>query len=621
MDCLADKNLKILIVDDASTDKELSRYIEQWTKKQNATLIKNLQNIGYIKSVNSAIKLIDTDFILLNSDTEVSGDWSERLLRNLYSAERIAAVTPFSNSATIYSFPIQNADNVTHKSIFDLQQAALVNEEMGSFEAPTINGFCVAVKRKAWNEIGEFNEIKYGLGYGEECDWSMRAKELNWSVNLAPDVFVKHFHGGSFDRKTKEKFLESSANQLRKDWPNYFEAVEKHIVSDPWSFLRSRILLKLLLGKNWIIVFKTNLPGGAHKWFEERSLLEIEKGNQVLEVFQNEYGQIIGKPFQTEEQKNEVPNFFEFQSWDQLREFYRENSGTTKIIFSSLVGYQNPEEVVNKFGSTSGNFSILPGHDYFSVCPSHNLLNDKNKFCGLPANLEICRKCLPRNANALPHYRKVDIEEWRKNWFSNTDLIEYYSNSSRKIFQKSVFLEKKYIEKKHHNFSETEKETAKALFKKRQEVIREKIKTNQKIRIAYVGAFAKNKGAEIYTDIIKVSRRKNKNWEFYVFGTLHHNLSRGYLQFPYKGERELCNLLRLHHIDVCVLPAIWPETYNYVLDEIISLGYSIVVSPIGALTERLKIDEIDFGVPAMEITAQSFVSAIENQLESFKDGE
>jgi GT2 family glycosyltransferase len=307
--------LNLIIIDDASTDLELSNYIRKWTITQNATLIRNKKNIGYIKSVNSVIKNIKSDFILLNSDTEVSGDWADRLFKTLYSDDRIAAVTPFSNSATIFSFPSQNTDNQIEYQISELQLAAEINTNIGNFEAPTSNGFCLAIKKIAWDQVGQFDEEKFYLGYGEECDWSMRAKLLNWTINLAPDVFVKHAHGGSFEPDIKETLLENSSEQIRKDWPNYFNDVEKHISTDPWAFLRARIQLKLLLGDNWIIIFTTNLPGGARRWFLKTAKEEIENGNQVLQIYQNEYGQIIGKPFKELDKNSSHNNIFEFQNW------------------------------------------------------------------------------------------------------------------------------------------------------------------------------------------------------------------------------------------------------------------------------------------------------------------
>jgi len=331
--CLESQDLNIIIVNDGSTELGLSDYLDQWAKSHNATLITNSENIGYTKSVNKAARTIDTDFIVLNSDTEVAGDWSQRLLQRLYSGDRIAALTPFSNSATIFSFPSPNIDNWTSLNVIELQKASEVNQYLGNFETPTLNGFCIAIKRAAWDQIGEFDEKRFPLGYGEECDWSMRAKQLNWTVNLAPDVFVKHVHGGSFDTSSKNSLLISAEVQMRKDWPEYFDAITRHIEVDPWQFLRSRIKLRLLLGTSWLIVFKTRLPKGNHGWAVGSSTEEIDSARHYLEVYVDRQGQIIGMPVSGSAEDISSSDVFEFKDWTDLYKFHQENSDSIVAIF------------------------------------------------------------------------------------------------------------------------------------------------------------------------------------------------------------------------------------------------------------------------------------------------
>ncbi len=45
------------------------------------------------------------DVVLLNSDTEVPTGWLSRLTAQAYAHPRIATVSPFSNNATICSYP------------------------------------------------------------------------------------------------------------------------------------------------------------------------------------------------------------------------------------------------------------------------------------------------------------------------------------------------------------------------------------------------------------------------------------------------------------------------------------------------------------------------------------
>ena len=53
-------------------------------------------------------------------------------------------------------------------------------------------------------------------------------------------------------------------------------------------------------------------------------------------------------------------------------------------------------------------------HDYFLVCPSHFLLADTGRFCGIPS-LADCERCLPGNANTVvTDYRTIRPRAWRR---------------------------------------------------------------------------------------------------------------------------------------------------------------------------------------------------------------
>lgn len=62
--------------------------------------------------------------------------------------------------------------------------------------------FCIAFDKKVCNKIGLYDEV-FGKGYGEENNWSMRAREKGNVNIIVTNLFVYHKHGGSF--KSKEK--------------------------------------------------------------------------------------------------------------------------------------------------------------------------------------------------------------------------------------------------------------------------------------------------------------------------------------------------------------------------------------------------------------------------------
>ena len=53
-------------------------------------------------------------------------------------------------------------------------------------------------------------------GYGEENDWSMRARQIGYKNIIVPNLFVYHKHGGSFSHVEKNKSKSHSHYSFKK---------------------------------------------------------------------------------------------------------------------------------------------------------------------------------------------------------------------------------------------------------------------------------------------------------------------------------------------------------------------------------------------------------------------
>src|SRR5205823_7001938 len=58
--------------------------------------------------------------------------------------------------------------------------------------------FCVAIRRGVLQEVGLLDEA-YGLGYFEDDDYCRRARDANYRLVIADDVFVHHHLSVSYD--------------------------------------------------------------------------------------------------------------------------------------------------------------------------------------------------------------------------------------------------------------------------------------------------------------------------------------------------------------------------------------------------------------------------------------
>ena len=97
---------EVVVVNDASPEPALSAWLAEMAAAGRITLLSHERNAGFVASVNEGMRLHrDRDVVLLNSDTEVAGGWLDRLAACAAREPLAGTVTPFSNNATICSYP------------------------------------------------------------------------------------------------------------------------------------------------------------------------------------------------------------------------------------------------------------------------------------------------------------------------------------------------------------------------------------------------------------------------------------------------------------------------------------------------------------------------------------
>ena len=97
---------ELIVINDHSPDGQLTYKLRAMAKEHGFTLIENPKNLGFVATANIGLEQHkDRDVVLLNSDTLVFDHWLDRLVAASHQNSNIATVTPFSNNATICSFP------------------------------------------------------------------------------------------------------------------------------------------------------------------------------------------------------------------------------------------------------------------------------------------------------------------------------------------------------------------------------------------------------------------------------------------------------------------------------------------------------------------------------------
>ena len=233
----------VLLIDDASTQAAVRDVLRHWQDMQlpGWRIVANESNLGFVGTANRGMRMADGDVVLLNSDTVTTPGWLEALERCLASDPAIATATPWTNNGEIVSLPAFCAANPVPPEPQRVAEVIGQCGRPGYPELPTAVGFCMAISRRAIERIGLFDPDVFGKGYGEENDFSMRARQAGMRNVLCDDAYVAHLGNRSFG-PLGLKPDESSMRRLLSRHPDYLQIVHDFISGDPLATRRNELL-------------------------------------------------------------------------------------------------------------------------------------------------------------------------------------------------------------------------------------------------------------------------------------------------------------------------------------------------------------------------------------------
>ena len=234
---------EVVVIDDASPDPAVAALLQRWRQRvgDDWRFLANPHNLGFVATANRGLREASGDVVLLNADTEVTPGWLQGLSRCLDADAAIATATPWTNNGEIASLPAFCQPNPAPP---ERDAVAAVIAATGAPvypELPTAVGFCMAIARRAVDRVGLFDERLFGRGYGEENDFSMRARAAGLRNVLCDDVYIVHLGGRSFG-PLGVRPDEDSMRRLLSRHPDYLERVQAFIAEDPLAHRRRAIL-------------------------------------------------------------------------------------------------------------------------------------------------------------------------------------------------------------------------------------------------------------------------------------------------------------------------------------------------------------------------------------------
>lgn len=567
-------SFKLIIINDCSPEPDLTLYLRSLPKQFSwIELLENKDNFGFVKTVNIGMKHAATnDVVLLNSDTEVANDWLDRLKGAAYSSPRVGSVTPFSNNATICSFPrfCSSNDLPLNQSTASLDLIFKAANPGDCIEIPTGVGFCMYIRRDCLADVGDFDEDNFGKGYGEENDFCVRATKNGWKHLLAANVFVFHSGGASFGESKAPREI-AAMETLRQLHPTYEPSVHQFVANDPPRVYRIKAEIQRLaqtpLPK--ILMVLHNRGGGTLRHVHEL-IRDISSSAHGLKLYPSSTGEIVLDFGQT---SGDLKLYFKLEEeWEEFIEILQ-SIRIDLVHFHHTLGL--PDSLID-LPTTLGCQHDFTIHDYFSLCPQISLTELNNHYCG-ELGVDQCNNCLIR----LPAPKGVDILNWRN---SHRHLLETArfvfspSNDTARRFE-NYFPEANIVVKPHTDMREP------STSPKRPRLVKDRL------RVAVLGALSPIKGADVLESVACHAAKNGVAVEFHLVGYAYRALhTLPHANLIVYGKYEECDLSSIiEHIkpDVIWFPALWPETYSYTLSSALAANLPIIAPLLGAFPERL----------------------------------
>jgi O-antigen biosynthesis protein len=586
-------NYRIVLVNDCSTDERIPALLERISRSDIPciTIITNPENHGFVRSVNTGMRFSGNDVILLNSDTIVTEKWAEKIRDCAYSDDRIATVTPFTNNGTICSIPEFCSDNQIPQG-YTIDSFGRFVEEL-SFrhypEIPTAVGFCMYIRRDVLEKTGFFDEASFDKGYCEENDFCMRAIRAGYTNRLCDDTFVYHKGESSFCG-TRNARVEKNFQILAGRYPEYVPLVQRFCATNPLLDQQSYFKAKIAVWsdprtKKRILYILHSLGGGTEKHAED-----------LISSLCNSYAFFIAQVFQNTLIFTEINNGTRIRYRFPMKSFgphTASDPGYRDIMKKFIAAFSiDLIHVHHLMGHSFDIFKtaeemdipvLFTVHDFFSICPKINLLDENGRYCGIP-EIPVCNRCLKKTFNHGDGF----ISAWRSLYQEGLGICDQIIAPSKAAIE---ILTRCYPELKEKC---SVIEHGSDPIKPDHPAYGNADGGDRVFHIAYIGILAFHKGREVFYTLAQ-SRDLAGITKWSILGVSDLHKEAGYypknnvtVHGPYTDLEHLRKLTIENNIDLIILPALWPETFSFTLSEAWELGIPVLGSDLGAIGERIR---------------------------------
>jgi GT2 family glycosyltransferase/glycosyltransferase involved in cell wall biosynthesis len=591
------RDITVIVVDDASPEPGLTASIDGFAARGEIVLVRHAANLGFPAAANAGMRAAwalpgGPDVILLNNDAVVAGDALKLLRSVVHEAGDIGTATPFSNDATILSYPRVSGGNPTPggRELAELAQLAAHANRDVAIDIPTAVGFCMYIRRECLEQVGLFSEDLFGAGYGEENDFCIRARHLGWRHVAVPGAFVAHEGGASFGASRHARIVRN-LGILERLHPGYHDLIAAFQRDDPlagarhaldaarWAAARPR------KGARSVILITHDSGGGVERVVRERCEALRAEGLRpiVLRPLRDpeansadERGYLAGMCEVADGIAREYPNlrFAIPQDMPALVRLLRADRPEF-VEIHHLLGHDHA------LLGLSDAFGIpwdVVVHDYAWLCPRITLLGAERRYCGEPTNPAICDACIADlGRNDEQDISVADLRARSAKDLSGARRVIAPSNDAATRLRRhfpGIFAEVR----PHEDDTRPPLAIPQARGGLR--------------RICVIGGIGPEKGYDVLLACARDAAMRDLGLEFVVVGHTVDDerllaTGRVFVTGPYQDADALDEILA-QRPDIAFLPSIWPETWCYTLGHAWRAGLHVAAFDIGAPAERIR---------------------------------
>lgn len=378
-------------------------------------------------------------------------------------------------------------------------------------------------------------------------------------------------------------FLKRGLHLLRmRKFSSLFEKVRRYKRGRPKSILKKPSELALLLKQhqciNLSLILDHDLGGGANHYRDRLVDTFVHEGRTTLILTYH----VATLSHMLIVRNSRIHERYALSSSSFILEAF-ESLTLKEIIYNTGVSFPQPEDIphllIRLKNNTFCRLKVLV-HDFFIVCPSHFLLDQDGRFCRIP-DLRVCASCLPKNNQGFTTlYAAHDMNKWRSVWgalLESSDEIITFSESSAKLLRTAYpSIDKNQISITPHSVEHLSSDVV-------------CIKNTDSLCIGVVGIIGFHKGAQLVKSLASEIKSRGANIKIVVIGTIEANCEPEVVQQtgPYKHEN-LSRLIEDSGANVMLFPSICPETFSYVVHELVELQLPVASFDFGAQAEKLS---------------------------------